>query len=306
MKKYLNRDFDVTILTDHRYVNPQKDDPYIQNIFKEEFLVREQLEKRGLRVERRAWDDPEFEWSRTAFVLFRSTWDYFDRFAEFSAWLERVKRLTGMINPYEIIRWNMDKHYLEELSDSGINIPPTLFLAKGETGTLAQKVALTQWKEVILKPVISGVARHTYRFLPEEAQKYEQSYQTLIKAESMMIQEFQVQVPVRGEVTFMVFDGRFTHAILKKAKEGDFRVQDDFGGTVHHYDPCAEEILFAEKVVERCGYNPLYARVDAIWDNLGNLAVSELELIEPELWFRFYPPAAGLLADAIIKRYFTE
>ncbi len=66
----------------------------------------------------------------------------------------------------------------------------------------------------------------------------------------MMIQEFQEQVPLKGEVAFMVFDGRFTHAILKKAREGDFRVQDDFGGSVQTYEPSPEEISFAEEVVQ--------------------------------------------------------
>ncbi len=306
MKIYPKQSIDVTILTDHRCVNPAKDDPYYQNVLKEDALVREHLEKGGLRVERRAWDDPRFDWSQTAFILFRSTWDYFDRFPEFSTWLEEVKTLTGMINPYEIISWNLDKHYLQDLAASGINIPPTLFLEKGVSGSLSTKIATTDWKEIILKPVVSGAARHTYRFLPEDAEQHEALYQQLIGEEAMMIQEFQVRVPVKGEVAFMVFDGRFTHAILKKAKEGDFRVQDDFGGSVFPYDPSTQEIRFAEEVVERCGYDPLYARVDAIWDNQGRLSVSELELIEPELWFRFHPPAAGKLADAIIKRYFTD
>ena len=79
--------------------------------------------------------------------------------------------------------------------------------------------------------MVSGAARHTYRFLPEDAEQHETLYQQLIGEEAMMIQEFQVQVPIKGEVAFMLFDGRFTHAILKKAKEGDFRVQDDFGGS---------------------------------------------------------------------------
>ncbi len=57
-------------------------------------LVREHLEQRGLTVERRAWDDPDFDWNQTAFIIFRSTWDYFDRYPEFSAWLEKVKSLT--------------------------------------------------------------------------------------------------------------------------------------------------------------------------------------------------------------------
>ncbi len=68
-----------------------------------------------------------------------------------------------------------------------------------------------------------------------------------------------------------------------------------------HYEPTREEIAFAESVVEQCGYDPVYARVDAIWDNTNQMALSELELIEPELWFRFYSGAADHLAEAIVR-----
>ncbi|MEN8156864.1 MAG: hypothetical protein ABFS10_07930 [Bacteroidota bacterium] len=290
---------DITILTDRRYAEPCEESPYTRNVLLEDQLVREALEKRGIRVERCSWDDPGVAWSETGCILFRSTWDYFDRFAEFSTWLERVREQTRMINPYGVIRWNLDKHYLQDLSHEGIHIPPTLFIEKGDPATLTAWTERGGWREVILKPVVSGAARHTYRFRPGDAGEYEKMYRQLIDSESMMIQEFQEQVPSQGEISFMVFGGEFSHAVIKRAKPGDFRVQDDFGGTVDHYEPAGEEVAFAESVVGRCGYQPVYARVDAIWDNEGRMALSELELIEPELWFRFHPGAADHLAAAI-------
>ena len=100
----------------------------------------------------------------------------------------------------------------------------------------------------------------------------------------------------------MLFDGKFTHAILKKAKDGDFRVQDDFGGTVHNYIANTEEIEFAEFTASCCPEPPIYARVDAFTDNNGNLALAELELVEPELWFRFNAASADELARGIQQR----
>ncbi len=76
----------------------------------------------------------------------------------------------------------------------------------------------------------------------------------------------------------------------------------DFGGTVHHHEASDDEIEFALKAVEACPELPAYARVDIIRDNDGELAVSELELVEPELWFRLKPEAAGLLADEAERR----
>jgi hypothetical protein len=72
--------FDITLLTEIRYLQPKPDDWYVENIMLEDRLLRAALEKRGLRVHRTRWDDPAMDWSTTRFALFRTTWDYFDRF----------------------------------------------------------------------------------------------------------------------------------------------------------------------------------------------------------------------------------
>jgi glutathione synthase/RimK-type ligase-like ATP-grasp enzyme len=293
--------YDITILTESRYVNPGFTSPYIRNVLQEDQLVQEALEKRGLRVHRTHWDQEEMQWSDTRFVLFRSTWDYFNRFPEFDVWLEQTKHQTRMINPYELIRWNLDKHYLADLAGQGIHIPPSRFIRKGDSSSLKEIVEDSPWREFILKPVVSGGSRHTYRFGRQECGNYESIYASLLRNESLIIQEFQEQILTRGELAFMLFGGKVTHAVLKKAKPGDFRVQDDFGGTVHSYDPSPDEIAWAERVVALCSPLPVYARVDAIWDNKQKPALAELELIEPELWFRHCPVAAEKMADAVIK-----
>jgi hypothetical protein len=63
--------------------------------------------------------------------------------------------------------------------------------------------------------------------------------------------------------------------------------------------PDREEIEFAQSAVARCPAAPAYARVDAVRDPGGRLRVMELELIEPELFFRFHEPAALALADLV-------
>ena len=100
-------------------------------------------------------------------------------------------------------------------------------------------------------------------------------------------------------------NGEFSHAVLKIAKPGDFRVQDDFGGTVHDYSPSAEQIAFAKSVVHAAPELPIYARVDIFRDNEGNWALAELEIFEPELWFRLDPTAAHTLAKTIKDKVFS-
>ena len=129
---------DVVILTDNRYVNPEKTDWYIDQVLLENKLLKNALEKQGLTVQKKDWADPNFDWTSTKYAIFRTTWDYFERFEEFFAWLEITKHKTTFINSTEIINWNIDKHYLQDLEKNGINIAPTLFVEKGDKITLQE------------------------------------------------------------------------------------------------------------------------------------------------------------------------
>ena len=291
--------YDVTVLTDKRYVAPSEIDIYTQNVLDEDYGLLDAMKAEGLRVHRTNWDNPDFDWSSTKHVIFRTTWDYFDRFPEFSVWLEKVSKVTKLINPKELIYWNIDKHYLLDLDKKGVRIPNTYFIEKGDKRTLSEICSNHNWSEFILKPVVSGAARHTYRFTLENASKHESIFKELIAEEGMMIQEFQNQIMTKGEVAFMVFGGKYSHAILKQAKEGDFRVQDDFGGTISNYEPNAEEIKFIEHAVSACSPVPVYARIDVIWNNEDELCIGEIELIEPELWFRMNKNSAQACAQAV-------
>lgn len=297
MKKY-----DIVILTEDRYdgiITPK--DSNEEDILTEDALIQKSFEKIGLKVFRTSWSNPDFDWTSTRAAFFSTTWDYFDRYEEFSKWLEDIRSKTLLINPYETIKWNLDKHYLNDLEEAGINVPETIFVEAGKDIDLLQLFNKSGWKETVLKPAISGAGRHTYRLNKNSVTKYENIFSELLKNESMMLQEFQENVISKGEVAYMVMGNKFTHAILKKAKKGDFRVQDDFGGTVELYDASQKEIDFALNTVAKCGKETTYARVDVIYDNNNKLAVTELELIEPELWFRFKNSAADDLAKEVMS-----
>ncbi|WP_299681986.1 RimK family alpha-L-glutamate ligase [uncultured Tenacibaculum sp.] len=291
--------FDVVILSERRYVNPLKVDDYVKNLLLEDDLVKKALEKEGLKVTRLSWDDPDFNWSDTKYILFRTTWDYFDRFPEFSVWLKKVSMQTKLINSEAIIRWNLDKHYLLDLQNKGVHICESYFVEKGETASLQEIATKHNLKNFVLKPCISGGGRHTYKITSETIAEHENTFQKLIAEEAYIVQPFQKNIVEKGEISLIIINGEFTHAVLKIAKPGDFRVQDDFGGTVHDYTPTSEEIAFAEKAIKACDELPLYARVDIFTDNNNKLAIAELELIEPELWFRNHPEAAVKLSQPI-------
>lgn len=295
--------FDVVILTDERYVNPKKRSEYIDNVMKEDRLVMEALERLGLKTQKVAWSDSSFNWSNTKIALFRTTWDYAEKFTEFSDWLMDVSIKTKLVNDYETIVWNLDKHYLNDLKRAGVNIVETCFLEPGETRTLQEIHDELGWDMTVLKPCISASAKDTYKLSPDNIADHQKRYAELVQDESMMLQPFQQDILDRGELSLMLIGGEYTHAVLKVAKPGDFRVQDDFGGTVQDYTPTQAEIDLAIAAIKACEYTPLYARVDIVNDNSGNPAISELELVEPEMWFRKNEKAADMLAEQIKKLF---
>lgn len=297
MKKY-----DVVILTDDRYVDNPIKDQLIQNVYLEDGLLKDALANLDLEVERKSWSDPEFDWSSTRYVVFRSTWDYVHRFEEFFNWIKKVSKLTILLNSESLIRWNIDKHYLLDIQKQGVHICETYFAEAGSQASLQEIHKSHKLHDIVLKPCISGGARHTYKIKAHEIEHYESIFQDLIAKEAMMIQPFQHNIVNKGEISMMIINGKFTHAVLKIAQKGDFRVQDDFGGTVQQYHPTIEEINYAEKVVKSCSEMPIYARVDVFLDNQNQLALAELELIEPEMWFRNHPEAANELALGIKER----
>jgi glutathione synthase/RimK-type ligase-like ATP-grasp enzyme len=295
--------YDVVILTDSRYENPKSIDWYVQQVLTEDYLLKTELEKLGLRVTKKAWNSLDFNWSETKFAVFRSTWDYFDKFRDFKTWLEKVKEETTFINSYELINWNLDKKYLIELNKKGINIPTSQIITKEDNLTLENLFKKHDFSEAIIKPTISGAARETYKISKNNFHEYEKKFFNLKSKEDLIFQEFLSNIISKGEISLIFIGENYTHAVKKIAKEGDFRVQDDHGGSVEVYDASKEEILFAQNCLAKCPVLPVYSRVDIIYDNENEISLGEIELIEPELWFRNNKTAAKLLANVINKKF---
>ncbi|MBX9624745.1 MAG: hypothetical protein K2X82_13140 [Gemmataceae bacterium] len=292
---------DVALLTDRRYVAADAPDGdwYLGNILHEDRLLRAELGRLGLSSARVEWGRPDQDWSAFRCAAFRTTWDYFDRLADFSAWLDRVQRQTRLCNPPATVLWNMDKHYLADLEARGVRVVRTRFVERGSFPGLRDLLDETGWDEAVIKPCVSGAARHTYRVGRAAAAALDAVVRPLAAAESLLLQPFERSVLEDGEDSLMVFRGRYSHAVRKTAKPGDFRVQDDHGGTVRPHQPTPAQIDLAERAIAACDPAPAYGRVDMIRDYEGEFAVMELELIEPELWLRLHPPAAAALAAAI-------
>jgi glutathione synthase/RimK-type ligase-like ATP-grasp enzyme len=294
----------AALLTDHRYTASKapEGDWYLANILKDDELLQKALTARGIDSVRVDWADKSVNWRKFDCIVFRTTWDYFERFEEFTAWLKQAEKVTRVINDPSLVWWNMDKHYLHDLHQKGIPVVPSAFIEKGSSLNLREMLDESGWSEAVIKPCVSGAARHTYRVNRENAGEIQTTVEALLKEEAFLLQPFMDEVVRTGEDTLMVIGGKFTHAVRKRAKQGDFRVQDDHGGTVHEYTPTQDQIRLAEQAMAACSPEPLYGRVDMVRDNNGSWQVMELELIEPELWLRYHPPAAEAFAEVLVKQ----
>lgn len=291
----------IALLTERRYAasTAAPDDWYLGNILRDENLLIAALAELGIAAERVDWSRADVDWANYPLTVFRTTWDYFDRFAEFAPWLAQVRTQTRLCNDAATIHWNMDKHYLANIEARGIPIVPTRFIERGMELNLRALLDTAGWAEAVIKPCVSGGARHTYRVNRANAAQIEATVRPILAAEAFLLQPFVPAIMTQGEDSLMVFGGRYSHAIRKIAKPGDFRVQDDHGGTAHAHEPTAAQIELAERAIAACTPWPTYGRVDLVQDEAGHWVLMELELIEPELWLRYHPPSAAKFARAI-------
>lgn len=294
---------DLVVLTDPHYLDPKEPSPSDINVLKEDQLLLDACRNAGLKVDRKSWDDPNFDWSSSQSVIFRTTWDYFDRFPEFEQWLNRVQAVTKFINPSELVFWNIDKKYLLDLAEKGVEIIPTHIVPRGNSESLKEIADTRNWKDLVIKPTVSATSRDTHQLSYDDLalDRTQRMFDALCEKKSMMVQPFLRNVLEDGELSLVVIDGKVTHGVRKQARKGDYRVQSDFGGSVRLEKPDAEAIRFAEHVASLCPVKPMYARVDLIRNDDGQWNLGEMELIEPELWFRLYPESVERLSSSIAR-----
>jgi glutathione synthase/RimK-type ligase-like ATP-grasp enzyme len=233
-------------------------------------------------------------------IILRSTWDYHRMPTMFRAWLEALADAgRHTLNPPAVALGNVDKIYLQSLEAAGIAIPATRWLDHVDNDTIARAMQEQGWTRAVLKPRIAATAYGT--FLVREGQTLSDDELAPARAWGALLQEVVPEIIERGETSIVYTGGAFSHAVVKHAREGEFRVQKDFGGRVEPASPPAALLSFASAVMRHVPDGCLYARVDFADSNRGPLLM-ELELIEPELYFLIVPDAAARMARLIVER----
>ncbi len=262
-------------------------------------ILNSELAANNWETETVSWKTPSADWNNFDIVLVRTTWDYHLFPKEFVGVIDDIDASRARLeNSANLIKWNISKTYLRELADRGVDIVPTIFLGKN-----VDAAGLASWqndlasKSLILKPVISANSDNTF-LLSEISPEAENA----LRLREYMVQPFLRSIIDEGEFSLFYFDGEFSHAINKRPKLDDFRVQEEHGGVIKTFTANEELLSCAEAVIQELDETPLYARVDLIRGNNGKFQLMELELIEPSLYFRFDDKAASMFVSKLNKR----
>jgi glutathione synthase/RimK-type ligase-like ATP-grasp enzyme len=250
------------------------------------------LLRAGFSVEARPWLEAG-DLSGFDLIMPLVAWGYHLDPSRWHALLDRMEReKLPVLNPVPLLRWNSDKRYLAELGARGIATIPTRLVERLDESELA-KARSEYGDELVIKPPVSASADGTHRLgpsdtLPESA-----------LGRAMMVQPFLQSVAEEGEYSILLFGGRFSHAIVKKPKAGDYRVQPHLGGTEVPCEPPPGAVELALAALAAAPAEAAYARVDMVRDNDGKLAIIELELIEPSLWLQHAPDGGESFVSAV-------
>ena len=256
----------------------------------------------GLRALPAVWSDPGIDWGSFDALVMRSPWDYYERADEFRAWLDaRVAAGSLLCNSADLLDWNYDKRYLRELAAAGVAVVPTIQVGRGEKADVAALARARGWDEIVIKPSISAGAYRTHRFRVAAADAYAREVEQILAHRGLLVQPFLSEVVQDGELSMLFFDGVFSHAVRKRAKPGDYRVQFRHGGTDESVEAGPRLIGQARACVLLAPALPAYARVDGIIKD-GQFLLMELELFEPLLFLSRHPEAPRRFARAVQRR----
>ena len=233
------------------------------------------------------WRDIAERAGEFAAILPLMVWDYFEGNEEaFLSAIAKAEAVTPVLNNFDILKWNADKSYLDEMHAHGAPVIRTLTVERVTPKNVARAFEELDAETLVIKPQVGGGA---WRQVLHKKDEPFPAADTL-PPEGALIQPFLPSVLEEGEYSFLYFGGRFSHAARKTPKAGDYRIQSIYGGSEETYTPTQAERDRARDILDVLDHTPLYARVDLLRGNDGTLKLIELECIEPYLYL---PHAKG-------------
>lgn len=252
----------------------------------------------GWQVTEVAWADTSVDWNDYEVVVIRSPWDYQDHAQQFLKVLQQIDASSAvLLNSLQTVEWNISKSYLKTFASKGVPIVPTLWFTSFNLTAMQQAYSDWDTPELIIKPQISANADDTFRLPPANLAARADQLASLFSKRDHLVQPFLAAIVEEGEYSLFYFAGEYSHAIVKKPAQDDFRVQEEHGGQLLEIEPEPELRMAGDKVMEALPEPLLYARVDVV-RHQGEFVLMELEAIEPSLYFNMNAAAARKFAQA--------
>jgi len=266
-------------------------------------LLIEPMKSAGWDAEEISWRKENINWNEYNAVIVRSTWDYQKDYKKFLEVLEKINNSSAHLeNNFDLMKWNMNKKYLFDLEQNGIRIVDTLWKTNFNFLEIEKSFEIFKSKEIIIKPNISANADNTFRLTKDELLNKKQELEKIFENREFMVQPFMENIIDEGEYSLFFFNGKFSHCVLKKPKEKDFRVQEEHGGKFKSVKPSDQQISIGKKIVDSLFVVPLYARTDLVRTIDNDFALMELEAIEPSLYFNMDEQSPINFTNAFVEK----
>ena len=261
------------------------------------------LAERGHQVLPLCWDGLNNDRPKLDLIVLRSPWNYHLLPEAFLSWLDEISQRTRVVNAPAIVRWNAHKRYLIELA-AKLPVIPTVLVTQGTHAEITKLSARFNTDRIVVKPAISASAYLTDSFAVDQLSAAQAFLEKILSERDTLVQPFVDAIATEGEVSLMYFLGRFSHAVIKHPKAGEFRVQHELGGSITPYKPEDRLLSLCETALRNVPWReiPVYARIDVVNDPKIGWQLQELELIEPSLYLEYSRSAAAQFAEAIEKQ----
>jgi len=219
------------------------------------------LAAEGMELVEVRWREIADRANEFAAILPLMVWDYFEGNEEaFLSAIAKAEKVTPVFNSFDMIKWNADKSYLDELASRGAPVIRTLTVDHVTERNVARAFAELDCETLVIKPKIRGGAWR--QVLYKKGDPFPDA--ETLPPEVALMQPFLSSVTEEGEYSFLYFGGRFSHAARKTPKPGDYRIQSIYGGAEETYTPTQEERARARDILDVLDQTPLYARVDLL------------------------------------------
>lgn len=275
----------------------------LENFFTYDKLLFEPMKNIGWIAKEISWRNESVNWNDFDSVIVRSTWDYQNDSEKFISVLEKINSSSAHLeNDLDLMKWNMNKNYLFDLENKGVRIVETIWEKNFSSEAALEYFDRLKSNEIIIKPNISANADNTFRLTKEKLFEKLGELIKIFSDREFMVQPFMKHIVDEGEYSLFFFNGEFSHCVLKKPKEKDFRVQEEHGGKFKSVIPTEEQKRIGKNIIDKLASVPLYGRTDLVRTTDNDFALMELELIEPSLYFNMDIESPARFAGAFNER----